>query len=167
MEGSRCRVLKGGQSLLIFPEGTRTGWDRAGEAASWARCRSGLAQCGDDYAVVMKMTPPNFKKGQPWSLDSAGRKSIMKSRWVKHIDPQSWLAESRCRLRRRRLNRDLPKLILSRSSVRFETPPVQAEIDKGAVPFFIQAEAEAAPMRCAVLKHTGKKHEFQKAKSNN
>ena len=58
-------VFKSGQSLLIFPEGTRTGWD--GQVKMHRGAVSlGLRSASVITPVCIKMTPPNFKKGQPW-----------------------------------------------------------------------------------------------------
>lgn len=55
-------VFKSGQSLLIFPEGTRTGWD--GQVKMHRGAVSlGLRSASVITPVCIKMTPPNFKKG--------------------------------------------------------------------------------------------------------
>ena len=54
-------VFKSGQSLLIFPEGTRTGWD--GQVKMHRGAISlGLRSASVITPVCIKMTPPNFKK---------------------------------------------------------------------------------------------------------
>ncbi|MDO4998463.1 MAG: lysophospholipid acyltransferase family protein, partial [Neisseria sp.] len=54
-----------GESILLFPEGTRTGWD--GEIKLHRGAVSmGLRSAKVITPVVIKQTPPNFKKGQPW-----------------------------------------------------------------------------------------------------
>ena len=58
-------VFKSGQSLLIFPEGTRTGWD--GQVKMHRGAVSlGLRSASVITPVCIKMTPPNLKKGHPW-----------------------------------------------------------------------------------------------------
>lgn len=54
-------VFKSGQSLLIFPEGTRTGWD--GQVKMHRGAVSlGLRSASVITPVCIKMTPPNFKR---------------------------------------------------------------------------------------------------------
>ena len=54
-------VFQSGQSLLIFPEGTRTGWD--GQVKMHRGAVSiGLRSANVITPVVIKMNPPNFKK---------------------------------------------------------------------------------------------------------
>ena len=88
-------VFKSGQSLLIFPEGTRTGWD--GQVKMHRGAVSlGLRSASVITPVCIKMTPPNFKKGQPWykippqkiimKLPSATT-SCLKNGWQKNPCP--------------------------------------------------------------------------------
>ena len=54
-------VFKSGQSMLIFPEGTRTGWD--GQVKMHRGAVSlGLRSASVITPVCIKMTPPNFKR---------------------------------------------------------------------------------------------------------
>lgn len=95
-------VLKGGQSLLIFPEGTRTGWDGQVKLHRGA-VSIGLRSAEVITPVVIKMTPPNFKKGQPW-YRIPPQKIHYEITVGEDIDPQSWLAEKPLPIAARRLN---------------------------------------------------------------
>lgn len=95
-------VLKGGQSLLVFPEGTRTGWDGQVKLNRGA-VSIGLRSATVITPVVIKMTPPNFKKGQPW-YKIPSRKVHYEINVGEDIDPQSWLAEKPLPIAARRLN---------------------------------------------------------------
>lgn len=95
-------VLKGGQSLLIFPEGTRTGWD--GEIKLHRGAVSiGLRSARIITPVCIKMNPPNFKKGQPWYKipPHTVHYDIIVG---EDIHPQDWLAEKPLPIAARRLN---------------------------------------------------------------
>lgn len=95
-------VFQSGQSLLIFPEGTRTGWD------GQVKMHRGAVSLGLRYAhiitpVVIKMTPPNFKKGQPW-YRLPPQKIHYEITVGDDINPQHWLAEKPLPIASRRLN---------------------------------------------------------------
>ena len=95
-------VLKSGQSLLIFPEGTRTGWD------GQIRLHRGAVSIGLRSAdiitpVCIKMNPPNFKKGQPW-YKIPPRTIHYEITAGSDIDPRDWLAEKPLPIAARRLN---------------------------------------------------------------
>lgn len=95
-------VFKSGQSLLIFPEGTRTGWDGK------VKLNRGAVSMGLRSAVVItpvciKMNPPNFKKGQPW-YKIPPRKIHYEITVGEDIRPQDWLAEKPLPIAARRLN---------------------------------------------------------------
>ena len=95
-------VLKSGQSLLVFPEGTRTGWD--GEIRLHRGAVSlGLRSARIITPVVIKMNPPNFKKGQPWYKIPA-RTIHYEITVGEDIHPQDWLAEKPLPIAARRLN---------------------------------------------------------------
>ncbi|UOO80720.1 1-acyl-sn-glycerol-3-phosphate acyltransferase [Uruburuella testudinis] len=98
-------VLKGGQSLLIFPEGTRTGWDGQVKLHRGA-VSIGLRSAAVITPVVIKMTPPNFKKGQPW-YKIPPHKVHYEITVGDDIAPQSWLAEKPLPIAARRLNEHL------------------------------------------------------------
>ncbi len=95
-------VLKGGQCLLIFPEGTRTGWDGQVKLHRGA-VSIGLRSAALITPVVIKMTPPNFKKGQPW-YKIPPHKVHYEITVGEDIDPQTWLAEKPLPIAARRLN---------------------------------------------------------------
>ena len=84
-------VFKSGQSLLIFPEGTRTGWD--GQVKMHRGAVSlGLRSASVITPVCIKMTPPNFKKGQPW-YKIPPQKIHYEITVGDDILPEEWLAE--------------------------------------------------------------------------
>lgn len=99
------KVLKEGQSLLVFPEGTRTGHDGV------IRLNRGAVSIGLRSArvitpVVIRVHPPVLKKGQPWY--QAARQRIRYEFVVgEDIDPASWLAEKPLPIASRRLNHHL------------------------------------------------------------
>ncbi|WP_274571665.1 1-acyl-sn-glycerol-3-phosphate acyltransferase [Neisseria leonii] len=95
-------VLKGGESLLVFPEGTRTGWDGVVRMHRGA-VSMGLRSAAVMTPVVIKMTPPNFKKGQPWYRIPA-RKIHYEITVGEDIDPRAWLAQKPLPIAARRLN---------------------------------------------------------------
>lgn len=98
------RVLQE-QCLLVFPEGTRTGWDGC------IRLHRGVISMGLRSAriitpVVIQMQPPNFKKGQPWYRIPRHK---VRYRFVvgDDITPQDWLAEKPLPIAARRLHAHL------------------------------------------------------------
>ena len=98
-------VLKGGQSLLIFPEGTRTGWD--GQVRLHRGAVSlGLRSAAVVTPVVIRMSPPNFKKGQPW-YKIPKVKICYQLSVGEDIHPQDWLAQKPLPIASRRLNQYL------------------------------------------------------------
>ena len=95
-------VFQSGQSLLIFPEGTRTGWD--GQVKMHRGAVSiGLRSAKVITPVVIKMNPPNFKKGQPW-YKIPPRKIHYEITVGDDIRPEDWLAEKPLPIAARRLN---------------------------------------------------------------
>ena len=95
-------VFKSGQSMLIFPEGTRTGWD--GQVKMHRGAVSiGLRSAKVITPVVIKMNPPNFKKGQPW-YKIPPRKIHYEITVEDDIRPENWLAEKPLPIAARRLN---------------------------------------------------------------
>lgn len=90
------------QALLLFPEGTRTGWDGIVKLHRGA-VSIGLRSATVITPLVIKMHPFNFKKGQPWYKIPKGR--IHYELIVgEDIDPQQWLAEKPLPIAARRLN---------------------------------------------------------------
>ena len=95
-------VLKDGQALLVFPEGTRTGWDGV------IRLNRGAVSIGLRSAtvitpVVVRMRPPGLKKGQPWYKIPASRYHC-ELVVGEDIDPRAWLAGKPMPIASRRLN---------------------------------------------------------------
>lgn len=98
-------VFKSGQSLLIFPESTRTGWDGKIKLHRGA-VSIGLRSAERITPVCIKMNPPNFKKGQPWYKIPPC--TIHYEITVGNdINPQDWLAENPLPIAARRLNSHL------------------------------------------------------------
>ncbi|MDO4907349.1 1-acyl-sn-glycerol-3-phosphate acyltransferase [Neisseria sp.] len=95
-------VFKSGQSLLIFPEGSRTGWDGQIKLHRGA-VSIGLRSAAVITPVVIKMNPPNFKKGQPW-YKIPPRTIHYEITVGSDINPQDWLAEKPLPIAARRLN---------------------------------------------------------------
>ena len=100
-------ILKTGQSLLIFPEGTRTGWD--GKISfNRGAVSIGLRSAKVITPVVVVMDPPNFKKNQPWY--QIPKKKVHYDFYVgDDIDPQQWLRHKPLPIAARELNRQLQK----------------------------------------------------------
>lgn len=95
-------VFDSGQSLLLFPEGTRTGWDGQVKLNRGA-VSIGLRSARVITPVVIKMDPPNFKKGQPW-YKIPPRKIHYRITVGDDIDPQDWLAQKPLPIAARQLN---------------------------------------------------------------
>lgn len=95
-------ILQNGQSLLIFPEGTRTGWDGQIDLHRGA-VSMGLRSARIITPVVIKMNPPNFKKGQAW-YKIPKMKVVYELVVGEDIDPHVWLAEKPLPIASRRLN---------------------------------------------------------------
>lgn len=97
-----AEAFRSGQSLLVFPEGTRTGWD--GQVKMHRGAVSlGLRSASIITPVCIKMTPPNFKKGQPW-YKIPPQKIRYEITVGDDILPQEWLAEKPLPIAARRLN---------------------------------------------------------------
>ena len=95
-------IFHSGQSLLIFPEGTRTGWDGQIKLHRGA-VSIGLRSANIITPVCIKMNPPNFKKGQPWY--KIPPHTIHYEITVgDDINPQDWLAEKPLPIAARLLN---------------------------------------------------------------
>lgn len=90
------------QSLLVFPEGTRTGWDGVVKFHRGA-VSMGLRSARVITPVTVKMTPPNYKKGQPWYKIPL-QKPIYEFTVGEDIMPQTWLSEKPLPIAARRLN---------------------------------------------------------------
>lgn len=102
------------QPLLLFPEGTRTGWDGVVKLHRGA-VSIGLRSAKVITPLVIKMQPLNFKKGQPWYKIPSQR--ICYELIVgEDIDPQQWLAEKPLPIASRRLNTYLEDYFNSHTS---------------------------------------------------
>lgn len=98
-------VLRSGQSLLIFPEGTRTGLD--GKISfNRGAVTIGLRSATVITPVVIKVNPPTLKKGQPW-YRVPKKKSHYEFIVGEDIDPQVLLAERPLPIAARLLNEKL------------------------------------------------------------
>lgn len=95
-------VLQNGQSLLIFPEGTRTGWN---EPICFHRgaVSMGLRSARIITPVVICQSPPSFKKHQPW-YRIPKVKICYRLTVGQDIDPANWLKEKPLPVAARRLN---------------------------------------------------------------
>ncbi|ROV56752.1 lysophospholipid acyltransferase family protein [Neisseria chenwenguii] len=98
-------VFQSGQSLLIFPEGTRTGWDGQVKLHRGA-VSIGLRSAAVITPVYIKMDPPNFKKGQPW-YQIPPKRIHYRITVGDDILPQDWLADKPLPIAARRLNEHL------------------------------------------------------------
>lgn len=98
-------MLKNGQSLLIFPEGTRTGWDGQIKFNRGA-VSIGLRSAKVITPVTIVMNPPNFKKHQPWY--QIPKNKVQYDFYVgEDIDPQQWLEAKPLPIAARELNQSL------------------------------------------------------------
>ncbi|MGX2967107.1 lysophospholipid acyltransferase family protein [Ursidibacter sp. B-7004-1] len=98
----QCEHILQKQALLLFPEGTRTGWDGVVKLHRGATS-IGLRSAKVITPIVIKMRPLNFKKGQPW-YKIPSRKICYELSVGEDIDPQQWLAEKPLPIASRRLN---------------------------------------------------------------
>lgn len=99
---AQCDQILQHQALLLFPEGTRTGWDGVVKLHRGATS-IGLRSAKVITPIVIKMRPLNFKKGQPWYKIPS---SIIRYELQvgEDIDPAKWLAEKPLPIASRRLN---------------------------------------------------------------
>lgn len=93
------------QALLLFPEGTRTGWDGVVKLHRGA-VSIGLRSASVITPVVIKMSPLNFKKGQSW-YKIPKTKITYELIVGEDIYPQQWLVEKPLPIASRRLNQYL------------------------------------------------------------
>ncbi len=89
------------QPLLLFAEGTRTGWDGIVKLNRGA-VSIGLRSAKVITPIKIEMSPLNFKKNQPWYKMPAKRIKY-KLTVGEDIDPQTWLAEKPLPIASRRL----------------------------------------------------------------
>ncbi|BFU60920.1 1-acyl-sn-glycerol-3-phosphate acyltransferase [Rodentibacter sp. JRC1] len=99
------------EALLLFPEGTRTGWDGVVNLHRGA-VSIGLRSANVITPVVIKMSPPNFKKGQPWYKIPV-KKITYDLTVCDDIDPQTLLREASLPIASRRLKKQLEQLFNS------------------------------------------------------
>lgn len=90
------------ECLLLFPEGTRTGWDGVVKFHRGA-VALGLRSAKVITPVRISVNPPNFKKGQPWYRIPL-QKPVYLFSAGEEISPQAWLAEKPLPIAARRLN---------------------------------------------------------------
>lgn len=90
------------QSLLLFPEGTRTGWDGVVKLHRGA-VSIGLRSAKVITPLKIKMHPLNFKKGQSW-YKIPSTKIHYELTVGEDIDPQQWLAKKPLPIASRQLN---------------------------------------------------------------
>lgn len=101
----QCHAILQEQPLLLFPEGTRTGWDGVVKLHRGA-VSIGLRSATVITPIVIKMRPLNFKKGQPW-YKIPTRRIEYELTVGEDINPQQWLAEKPLPIASRRLNQYL------------------------------------------------------------
>lgn len=100
LEQSHCVLQQ--QALLIFPEGTRTGWNSEVKLHRGA-VSIGLRSAKVITPVVIKMNPLSLKKNHPW-YKIPSRKICYELTVGEDIDPKQWLAEKPLPIASRRLN---------------------------------------------------------------
>lgn len=93
------------ECLLVFPEGTRTGWD-GNIAFHRGAVSMGLRSAQVITPITIQMQPPNFKKDQAWYKIPAQK---VRYRFVvgEDIHPADWLREKPLPIAARRLNNHL------------------------------------------------------------
>ncbi len=100
-----CDEVLKEQPLLLFPEGTRTGWDGVVKFNRGATS-IGLRSAQVITPVKIEMHPLNFKKGQAW-YKLPKQRITYKLTVGEDIDPATWLAEKPLPIASRRLNQYL------------------------------------------------------------
>lgn len=97
-----CHQVLQTQALLLFPEGTRTGWDNVVKLHRGA-VSIGLRSAKVITPIKIKMHPLSLKKGDAWY--KIPKSKIHYELIVgEDIDPQKWLAEKPLPIASRRLN---------------------------------------------------------------
>lgn len=104
----KCHAALQKEALLLFPEGTRTGWDGVVNLHRGA-LSIGLRSAEVITPVMIKMTPPSLKKGQPW-YKIPSQKIRYELTVCEDIDPQALLAEKPLPIASRRLKKQLEEL---------------------------------------------------------
>ncbi len=95
------------QALLLFPEGTRTGWDGVVKLHRGA-VSIGLRSAEVITPIKIIMSPLSLKKGHPW-YKIPPQKIRYDLVVGEDIDPQTYLNEKPLPIASRRLNADLEK----------------------------------------------------------
>ena len=95
-------ALKQGQTLIVFPEGTRT---TPGQAPKFHRGAASIALRGAHIVtpVVISVTPTTLTKAEPWYRIPA-RRFHFRLRVGEDIDPQAYGAQVAAPIASRRLN---------------------------------------------------------------
>jgi 1-acyl-sn-glycerol-3-phosphate acyltransferase len=95
-------ALKSGQTLIIFPEGTRT---QPGEAPAFHRGAASIALRGAKILtpVVIKVSPTTLTKAEPW-YRIPKRRVHFSFRVGADIDPQAFAAQGPAPQASRKLN---------------------------------------------------------------
>ena len=93
------------QALLLFPEGTRTGWDSVVKLNRGA-ISIGLRSAQVITPVVIKMHPLSLKKGDPW-YKIPNQKIHYELIVGEDINPQEWLQKQSIPMASRRLTKYL------------------------------------------------------------
>lgn len=101
------------ESLLLFPEGTRTGLDGIVNLHRGA-LSIGLRSSSLITPIIIKMTPPSLKKGQPW-YKIATNKICYELKVGEDIDPKVLLSEKPLPIASRRLKKQLEDLFNSQT----------------------------------------------------
>lgn len=101
------------EALLLFPEGTRTGLDGIVNLHRGA-LSIGLRSSSLITPIIIKMTPPSLKKGQPW-YKIATNKICYELKVGEDIDPKVLLSEKPLPIASRRLKKQLEDLFNSQT----------------------------------------------------
>lgn len=107
------RILQN-EALLLFPEGTRTGWDGVIDLHRGA-LSIGLRSAEVITPVIIKMQPPGLKKNQPW-YDIPARKIRYELIVAEDIDPKALLEGTSIPMASRRLKKQLEDLFNSQTT---------------------------------------------------
>ena len=111
----QCERILQEQSLLLFPEGTRTGWN--GEVKlNRGAVSIGLRSAKVITPVVIKMHPLSLKKGDPWYKIPA-QKIHYELIVGDDIDPQEWLKEQSIPMASPRLTKHLENYFNSQTII--------------------------------------------------
>lgn len=109
-----AQVLREGQTLVVFPEGTRT---TPGEAPVFHRGAAAIALRGAHVVtpVFISVQPTTLTKAEPW-YHIPDRRFRVRLRVGRDIDPAHYNAAAPMPIASRRLNDDLQRLFLRETS---------------------------------------------------